>query len=175
MINKAIIIPTGDEILNGTVVDTNSPAIMSIIIEKFPGCNVKREKPVIDAEENIIESVERALQEKPDLIILIGGTGGGHRHISTLAKDFTHSALIRTLPKVVYKELIGSNGHLWSKLVCGEKDGCIVANVPGPYEEAVETARALIECIDNGVKDLEILVNEAANALKKIYLAGGGS
>lgn len=175
MINKAIIIPTGDEILNGTVVDTNSPAIMSIIIEKFPACCVKRVKPVIDAEECIIESLEKALQEEPDLIILIGGTGGGHRHISTLAKDFTHGALMRTLTNAVYRELIGYNGHLWSKLVCGEKNGCIIVNVPGPYEEATQTAKTLVESIADGVEDLEILVNEAAKTLEKIYKTGGRS
>lgn len=173
MIEKAVIIPTGDEILNGTVVDTNSPAIMGIILEKFPGCEVKREKPVIDKENDIIERLEKVLQEKPDLIILIGGTGGGHRYIPALAGDFTHSALMKALPRASYRELFGSNGHLWSRLTCGEKSGCIVANVPGPYIEATEATRALIECISNEVKDMEILVEEVSKAVRKQYSAGG--
>ena len=169
LINKVVIIPTGDEILNGTVVDTNSPAIMSIILEKFPACEVKRVRPVIDDEENIIESIEIALEKNPELIILIGGTGGGHRYIATLAKDYTHCALIKILPEIVFKELYGSNGHLWSKLVCGRKNQTLVVNVPGPYAEATEAVRVLIKCIFDGIMDINYIINEIAAAVKKQY------
>ena len=48
MINNAIIIPTGDEVFNGTVLDTNSTAIMTLILKTFPWCHIKRLTPVED-------------------------------------------------------------------------------------------------------------------------------
>ncbi|MDF2616823.1 MAG: molybdopterin binding domain protein, partial [Sedimentibacter sp.] len=45
LLNNVVIIPTGNEILNGIVIDTNSPAIMQIILENYPTCEVTRLKP----------------------------------------------------------------------------------------------------------------------------------
>ena len=78
MIKSAVIIPIGDEIASGVVLDTDSPEIMRQLLALEPAMAVSRRAPVRDEEETIAEALVRAAKEA-DLVILIGGSGGGHR------------------------------------------------------------------------------------------------
>jgi len=169
LLNSAVIIPTGDEIFNGIVIDTNSPVIMQLILEAYPRCEVRRLMPVIDNEIEIIEKIKECLNRNVDLIILIGGSGGGHRYVPTLGKDFTHSAILKYLKDYKYKEIYGKNGHMWSKLIAAKKDNTLVINVPGPYVEAIEATKACINCLVNDEKDLTIIVEKIAEAVLSKY------
>jgi molybdopterin biosynthesis enzyme len=169
LINKAIIIPTGDEILNGTVVDTNSPAIMTLILERFPGCEVKRLTPAVDNENTIIKKIQRSFEEKADLIFIIGGSGGGHRFIPNAARDFTHTAILKIFPNSCYKEIYGKNGHMWSKLIVAKEDNSLIINVPGPYVEAVAAAKSALDSILAGITDPQILVERTSQVVSQQY------
>lgn len=169
MINKAIIIPTGDEILNGTVLDTNSPAIMTLILERFPGCEVKRLTPSIDNENTIINKLKRSIEQKADLIFIIGGSGGGHRFIPHAARDFTHTAIMKMLPNSCYKEIYGKNGHMWSKLIVAKEGNSLIINVPGPYVEAIAAAEVALDSILHGKTDPEILVEKTSEVVSRQY------
>lgn len=173
MINKAIIIPTGDEILNGTVVDTNSPAIMALILERFPGCEVMRWTPAVDDENTIITKLEKSIEEKADLVIIIGGSGGGHRFIPNAARDFTHTALLKRLPHSYYKEIYGKNGHLWSKLIAAKEANSLILNVPGPYVEAIAAAEAALDYILMGEINPQIIVEKTSEVVSRLYPSGG--
>ena len=153
---NAVIIPTGDEIRNGIVLDTDSPAIMALIVRFYPEVSVLRTAPVSDAEESIQRLVESFDPDAPDLIVLIGGSGGGHRHSDTLGKDYTHSALEAILSPVCSSEIYGKNGHLWTRLLCGKRGACLVVNVPGPYVEACAATQALLEALSKGRSIYEI-------------------
>ena len=71
-LKKINIIPTGNEIFNGVVIDTNSTAIMQMILEDFPRCEITREKPVIDDEIKILEKINFCVEKSSNLIIIIG-------------------------------------------------------------------------------------------------------
>lgn len=173
LINRAAIIPTGDEVLNGIVTDTNSPAIMGLILEAFPQCEVVRVKPVNDMEEKITDKLSECIDEGYNLIFLIGGSGGGHRYIPTLGKDYTHSALVKFLPDARTREIYGANGHLWSKLIAAKKKESIIITVPGPYVEAVAAAKTAVELLEKGEQDTDVIVSEIAGAVFKKYPTGG--
>lgn len=173
MIKKATIIPTGDEILNGTVIDTNSPAIMGLILERFPACEIRRLKPVEDMEQSIAAKLAEAVAEGADLIFLIGGSGGGHRFSPTLSRDYTHTALLEFLPEAAFKEIYGKNGHLWSKLIVGRKEHTLIVTVPGPYIEAVAAAKEVLDALQRGERDPEKLVTISAQAVFNQYPSGG--
>ena len=132
MFTKAIIIPTGDELASGVVLDTDSPAVMGELLRLEPTAFVARTSPVLDREEAISDTIKGFAAEGYDLIILLGGSGGGHRYSSTLGKDFTHTSLDSILEDIHEGALYGKNGHMWSKLVMGRLGNALVFNLPGP-------------------------------------------
>lgn len=141
---KVYILPTGDEIKNGTVLDLDAPAIMAQTVAAYPCAEVTRMCPVVDVESAILEAMESAGQSNPDLVVLIGGSGGGHRFSPTLGKDFTHSALQQYLEQYASREIYGKNGHMWTKLFCGQKGETVFINLPGPYAEATAAYAAFL-------------------------------
>ncbi|MEG0750637.1 MAG: hypothetical protein RR998_07380 [Oscillospiraceae bacterium] len=153
---NAVIIPTGDEIRDGTVLDIDSAEIMTQLIKLSPRCRITRIPPERDCEEHLTEIVASHSGADADLIVLIGGSGGGHRYSSTLGKDFTHSALVTLLKPCFTREIYGKNGHLWSKLVCGMCKETLVVNVPGPFTEAaaaIAAFRKSCEC-NQGLEEI---------------------
>jgi len=173
LFDKVSILPTGNEICSGIVIDTDSVAIREIVLDNFPDCYVYRLEPVSDNEDEIREALENRIKLKDDLVILIGGSGGGHRFVSTLGKDYTHSTLTGFLPQYSWREIYGMNGHLWSKLVVGKKEKTIVFNVPGPHVEAIAATNACMDCIKKQCFDLETIVSEVAKAVLSQYPLGG--
>lgn len=174
MLNSVSIIPTGNEILNGIVIDTNSPAIMQIILDNYPACKITRLVPVMDKEVEIVNAIDRCVTDMDDLIIIIGGSGGGHRYVSTLSEDYTHSAMLKYLEKYSTREIYGKNGHLWSKIVCGRKKESLIINVPGPYIEATSAIKTLIKSLMDNVDDENIICEKVANTVLSNYPSSDG-
>lgn len=162
--NRVLIIPTGDEIRQGVVLDTDSPMIREVLTAARPGCDITRAEPVADDEETIAALVEAMADGGFGLIVLIGGSGGGRRHSPTLAHDVTHSALDKLLSPKYGSSLYGWNGHLWSRLVCGRRGDALVINVPGPYQEAKAAIEAFAGLWGPGGNDLDLEVANSAMA-----------
>lgn len=171
MFQKAVIIPTGDELIAGMILDTDSPAVMSELLGLNTNSVITRLAPVRDREDAIIGRIRECAGEGYDLIVMIGGSGGGHRYSPTLGKDFTHSSLEEILSEKHSCELYGKNGHLWSKLIIGRLEQALVLNLPGPYEEAKAAIRAFCETYaeDGDDPDLEKINKAMAEALRKTY------
>lgn len=168
---KVLLIPTGNEICQGTVLDTNSPALMEIVLEKFPQACVQRLAPVKDDPDTIRRTIEE--HQEWDLMILIGGSGGGRKYDPDLAEDMTHLVLDSLLKEKLEKRIYGYNGHLWSRLLIGRLKGKnLIANVPGPYVEAVAAGRALITSIAEG-RDLTVTLEKVVSAVLAQYPSGG--
>ena len=165
------ILPTGDEIRDGIVLDLDSAEILRQVVQAFPCAEVTRVGPVADAEDAIIQKISQVAAERPGLIVLIGGSGGGHRFSQTLGKDFTHSALERFLDSAASREIYGKNGHLWTKLLCGRKGDTYFINVPGPFVEAKAAMAAFLDTLrQNG--DVDALCLAMAQAVYKQYPTG---
>ena len=148
MIKSAVIIPTGDEIASGVVLDTDSPEVMRQLLALEPTMSVSRCAPVRDEEDAIVRAVAEVAQTV-DLVVLIGGSGGGHRFDPALGRDFTHTALEQVLEDVVSRRLFGKNGHLWCRLVCGRLGSTLVINLPGPFVEAKSAMEAFCQSIED--------------------------
>lgn len=159
-----LIIPTGDEIRQGVVLDTDSPMIRDVLTAARPGCDVTRAEPAADDEEAIAALVVAAVDDGFDLVVLVGGSGGGRRYSPTLARDVTHSALDRLLEPKCGSSLYGWNGHLWSRLVCGRRGKALVINVPGPYQEAKAAVEAFAALWGPGGNHLDLEVANSAMA-----------
>lgn len=166
MMNQVYILPTGNEILDGTVRDLDAPEIVSLVVRTFPQAEVTRVCPLVDTEDAIFRRIVEIAEKEPDLIILIGGSGGGHRFSSSLGKDYTHTALTHYLDEYASHEIYGKNGHMWSKLVCGKKGKTIFINVPGPFVEAKAAAEAFLNAFEENAG-----LEEAALAMANAVLA----
>jgi len=165
---SAYIIPTGNEIKNGTVLDMDTPEIISQLLGSYPDVTVTRISPIIDEENAIINKIDEIVKLAPDLLILIGGSGGGHRFSKSLGKDFTHSALDKYLDNYASREIYGKNGHMWSKLICGEKNSTAIINVPGPYVEASAAFKAYLKAYGER-KSIDEICFEMADAVLKQF------
>lgn len=90
------VISTGDEIVFGQLVDTNSSWIAKEATEQ--GATVRRLSCVGDDLEDIVKAVDRGLSEGRDLIVITGGLGPSH-------DDLTIEAIAQATGKqVVYDE-----------------------------------------------------------------------
>lgn len=169
MFEKVMLIPTGDELRAGTVLDTDSPAVLGRLLRLNGSCSVLRVPPVRDEEAAVADAVRAGAAGGWDLLVLIGGSGGGHRYVPTLGKDFTQSALELLLEDKQVTELYGKNGHLWSKLLCGRLNGALVINLPGPFQEAEAAIRAFCTAYEADPADLAGINKAMAAAVEACY------
>jgi molybdopterin biosynthesis enzyme len=171
IMKSAYILPTGDEIKSGIVLDIDAPEIIRQIVRAFPQAEVTRLCPLLDVEDTIFQKISEVVQKQPDLVVLIGGSGGGHRFSKSLGKDFTHSALEKYLDEYASHEIYGKNGHMWSKLVCGKKGATTIINVPGPFDEAKAACEAYLKAVSKG-KNIDEISLDMANAVLAQYPVG---
>lgn len=167
-----MILPTGDELRDGTVTDTDGPAIEAILLESFPGCTVTSAPPVADHGTAIAHAVRGCVEQGAQLVVVVGGTGGGRRHVASLAQDCTSDALLGCLDPAESVALEGTNGHLLSKLVAGCLGDCLVVCVPGPHVEAIAAARALAGCLEQGAVEAREVVSRMGKAVLATYPEG---
>ncbi|MDR1125214.1 MAG: molybdopterin-binding protein, partial [Deltaproteobacteria bacterium] len=80
MVREAVIIPTGDEVRDGIVRDTDSPAIIAGLIARHPRCRVTRAAPLADSEEALLRELAVWVERGVELVVVIGGSGGGSRY-----------------------------------------------------------------------------------------------
>ena len=165
---KITIIPTGNEILNGTVMDLDSPEIMSQFLKMYPNAEITRIKPVEDIEESIVKAINK-WNTNSDIIVIIGGSGGGHRYSDTLNCDFTHTALELLLKPCYSTEIYGKNGHMWSKLLCGKINDTVVFNVPGPFREAKVATETFLSVFEKNPDDLKKINELVAKSVFNTY------
>lgn len=165
------ILPTGDEIKSGIVLDLDSSEIMRQMVASDPEAKVVRMPPIVDEEDCILQSIQTVMLEKPAMIVLIGGSGGGHRFSKSLGKDFTHTALERYLSEYAEHAIYGKNGHMWTRLLCGKKDETVIINVPGPFVEAQAAFAAYLQAAAEG-KSLDEASHMMAQAVYEKYPAG---
>lgn len=169
-VRKAIIQPTGNEIAEGIVLDTDSPMIRDVLRTLGTDFEVLVNAPVADDEDLIEGLILKSADEQAWLVVLIGGSGGGHRFSKTLAKDFTHSAMDHVLTEKCGTSLYGKNGHLWSRLLCGYAGQTLVFNVPGPYQEAAAAIQAFAEVWRMGKQEPASINQAMAEAVRQQYM-----
>jgi len=143
--------------------------IMQSIIQLDPLCSVTRSVPINDIESLIAATVTHAAEDTFDLVVVIGGSGGGHRYSPTLGKDFTHSALETILNPKYSGEIYGKNGHMWCKLLCGLAANTLVINLPGPYREAKAAMAAFAAAYTHDSSDLKGINQAMLEAVTQQY------
>lgn len=163
---KFIILPTGDEILEGVVEDQNSPIIAGMIIRKLPGSSIIRSKPSPDNKEGFLEILNQNLNKNPDYIIITGGTGGGKNFSESLSKDIVHDVLKNNFENMLSRNIYGRNGHLFSTLTIVLENNTTILSLPGPKDECTALFEVFLENIN---EDEEVIIDKLRGRLIEIH------
>lgn len=165
-LREVFLIPTGDELASGVVIDTDSPMIMQKILRKEPNCRCVRLPVTPDDREVLASRISESAEQGADLIIVIGGSGSGHLHSELLGEDHTGETMESVLDTYTDTALYGKNGHMWSRLMCGRIGKALAVNVPGPNAEAAAVTEALLAHLDEACESIN---REMADALRHCY------
>lgn len=163
---KFIIIPTGDEILEGIVEDQNSPIIAGMIIRKLPGSSIIRSKPSPDNSEGFLEILNQNLSKNPDYIIITGGTGGGRNFSESLSKDIVHDVLKNNFENILSRNIYGRNGHLFSTLNIVLEKNTTILSLPGPKDECTALFEVFLKNIN---EDERVIIDKLRGRLIEIH------
>jgi len=156
------IFPTGGEVIQGVIKDTNSP----LIKEEFEkrGYEVSIGEPLPDDETAIAGSIENALYEGYGIIITTGGVGAEE-------KDKTIEAMKRldptsAAPWVVKYERKGRHVKDGVRIGVGMVGKAIIIDLPGPTDEVKQCLEVILNEIGKGDYNKETLANLLASKLK---------
>lgn len=166
---RAIIFPSGSEIQNGLIQDTNTPYIRERLTEE--GFTVTTGIVLDDNTESIASALAAATNEGFGIIVTTGGVGAEH-------KDRMIEALQALDPKAAtpyimrYEKGTGRHEKDGVKIGVAQRDPSLVVALPGPHEEAKIGIEAIIEGLKRGL-DREALAAHLAEKLiefqKKIH------
>jgi len=166
---RAIVFPSGFEIRNGLIQDTNSPYLKKRLTQA--GFNVTIGEVLEDNRESIVFALNKALNEGYGLIMTTGGVGAEH-------KDRMIEALLELDPKACTPYIIhyekGTGRH--------EKDGVkigvaylhpsFIIALPGPHPEVKAGIEVIIEGFERRLTKEELaeyLSNRYMQFLRNVH------
>ncbi|MCB2190272.1 MAG: competence/damage-inducible protein A [Deltaproteobacteria bacterium] len=163
---RAKVFPTGTEVINGQIKDTNTPFLVQEL--ETMGFTVATSPPLPDQLNRIANSLRNAVEEGYGLVITTGGVGAE-------GKDQTVEALLALDPEAatpyVLKFTKGQGRHAKDgvRLGVGRLGQCIMVTLPGPNDEVRLTWPVLSQGLsENWPK--ERLAAHLADALRQKFL-----
>lgn len=144
---RACIFPTGFEVQDGMIEDTNSPFISELL--KKEGYETQIMPPISDNCLQIRHAIENAMNEGYSLIITTGGVGAED-------KDFTVEAVLELDPYAAVPWLVkyqkGTGRHVKEgiRIAVGEINKAKIISLPGPNDEVKIAMDVLISNLNEG-------------------------
>lgn len=144
-LKRVKIFPTGEEVREGTVKDTNSPFIKDSFESEGYTCSIGKTQP--DDVHIIRNNIENAISEGYGIIITTGGIGAEE-------KDKTVEATERldpnaATPYIVKYEKTGRHVKEGVRIGVGKTGKALIINLPGPHEEVKECVNVLLDELGN--------------------------
>ena len=160
-----VVFPTGTELANGQVLDTNTPLICERLTAE--GFAVSRGNALRDDEHHIAANLRERAQEGYGLVITSGGVGAE-------VKDRTIEAVLMVdpeaaTPTIVQYEL-GVGRHVHKNAVRIAVARCfetLIVALPGPTDEVLIGINALVEGFNAGGLGKAELAERIATVLRK--------
>lgn len=159
---RAMVFPTGDEIINGDVEDTNTPFLVSLLTDL--GYKVARRKALADSLGGVVSALRQAADMGYGLVISTGGVGAEDKdHLVDAVSTLDPEA---ATPYVVHY----SQGH-WRhnkdgiRIAVGSLDSTTFIALPGPHDEVQLVAQVLAEGLTQQW-DKGVLAEKLASTLR---------
>jgi len=161
-LKRVKVFPTGSEVIEGIIKDTNSPLIKQAFEKR--GYKVSIGEPLPDDEIAITNSIENDIYEGYGIIITTGGVGAEE-------KDKTIEATTRldptaAVPWIVKFEKKGRHIKEGVRIGVGKVGKALIINLPGPTDEVKECLEVILNEMEKGDYDKETLANLLASKLK---------
>lgn len=160
---RVIVFPSGTEIEQGEIEDTNTPLLLSALRD----AEFKAKKGVIlkDNEDYIVGQMMRAIEKGFGTVITTGGVGAED-------KDHSVEAVLRLDPTAatpyIAKFVQGHGRHVKEgiRIAVGEVGGTRIITLPGPNDEVALCVPVLLAGIKSGWKK-EQLAEALADVLRE--------
>jgi molybdenum cofactor synthesis domain-containing protein len=163
---RAIVFPTGFEVKEGIIKDTNTPLIVSRLKEE--GFDVAY-GPVLEDDEYIIAAkIREAIDSGYGLIILTGGVGAEDKD-KTIEGIEKITSNVKTEYIVKYNRGEGRHVKDGVRIAVGKCGESRIVALPGPTNEVKECIDIVIDGVKRGLKEDE-LAKKISNKLKLLYL-----
>lgn len=139
---RATVFPTGKEIIQGAIEDTNSPFLIHLL--KTLGYQVTKGKPLEDCRDQIVGALRGAADMGYGLVVTTGGVGAeGKDHIVEAVLALDPSA---ATPYIAYYTP-GEGRHRKEgvRIAVGTLDWTTFIALPGPHDEVQLVAPTLVK------------------------------
>lgn len=150
---RAIVFPTGFELKQGLIEDTNTPYLKRLLEKN--GYTVTAGEVIPDDEEVMAEVLSDAVSRGFGLVLTSGGVGAedkDHSVESILRVDETAAA-----PYVVkYEKGTGRHVKDGVRIGVGQVGISIMVSLPGPHDEVEMTAPTLVKMLRDGCSKEEV-------------------
>lgn len=150
---NAIVITISDRCYSGERTDLAGPIVEEILLRY--GYTIEDSVIVPDEKEDIVKSLNQAVDDNVSLIITSGGTGFSKRDITPEA---TKEVIERETPGISeymrYKSMKITPRGMLSRGVSGIKSNSLIINLPGSPKAAKENLEAVIDSLEHGLKML---------------------
>lgn len=164
---RAYILPTGYEVVNGMIEDTNSPYLKQILRQE--GYEVIIGPPVEDNLGSIARRFFEACQSGYGLVISTGGVGAE-------GKDKSVEALLKVSTKAETPYILqfnqGEGRHVKHgvRIGVGVCDSSMLICLPGPHDEVRLACHVLVEGLRQGW-DIKSFAGRIAKALRQKWVS----
>lgn len=162
---KVRIFPTGFELIEGRIIDTNTPYLVKLFGEA--GYLPEAGMALADNLPRLVSALGTS-SEECGLVITTGGVGAED-------KDFSVEAILDLDPTAATPYLVrfakGEGRHVKDgiRIGVGERNGCLLVALPGPHDEVRRAAPILIQGFKQGW-DKTVLATKLADAIRAKFL-----
>lgn len=168
---RAIVFPTGKEIIQGTIEDTNSPFLIHLL--KTLGYQLTKGRPLEDRFDQVVDALRGAADMGYGLVVSTGGVGAeGKDHIVEAVLALDPSAATPYIAHYTPGE--GRHRKEGVRIAVGTLDWTTFIALPGPHDEVQLVAPALLEGLLKQY-DKTTLADELANILRAKLASAGTS
>ena len=158
---RAIVFPTGFELVDGLIEDTNTPYLKQLL--ESEGYKVDVGDIISDEIYDVVNKLSEAVSKAYGLIITTGGVGAED-------KDKMVEGVLRIDPDAASPYIVkfrqGTGRHVKDgvKIAVGSVGPSLIISIPGPNDEVKVASSVLLNCIKNNC-DKQETAQQIAKAL----------
>lgn len=166
---RVCVFPTGFELQEGRIVDTNTPYLVKIFEEA--GFLATSGDALADSLEKLVEALGKA-SEQCGLVVTTGGVGAEDKDFSVEAIEKLDAAA--ATPYLV-RFTRGEGRHVKDgiRIGVGMRDNCLLVALPGPHDEVRRVGPVLVRGFKAGWSR-ELLAERLADAVRAKFHAAAG-